>query len=70
MLRMITVYLRGEAYLAGHEGTQASGESQKILDRPGVVLNELIGALAHLGLGRAYVLQGDTAKAKTAIRIS
>jgi len=24
------------------------------------------GALAHLGLGRAYILQGDTAKARAA----
>jgi hypothetical protein len=30
------------------------------------VLNQPIGALAHLGLGRAYVLQGDTVKAKSA----
>jgi eukaryotic-like serine/threonine-protein kinase len=30
------------------------------------VLNEPIGALAHLGLARAYALQGDTAKARTA----
>jgi hypothetical protein len=28
------------------------------------VLNEPIGALAHLGLARAYALQGDTAKAR------
>ena len=28
--------------------------------------NEAIGALAHIGLARAYVLQGDTAKAKAA----
>jgi eukaryotic-like serine/threonine-protein kinase len=31
-----------------------------------VVLNEPIGALAHLGMGRAYALAGDNAKAKTA----
>lgn len=28
--------------------------------------NELIGALARLQLGRAFAMQGDTAKAKTA----
>jgi hypothetical protein len=39
---------------------------QKILDHPGVVGNDPIGALAHLGLGRAYALAGDNAKAKTA----
>jgi eukaryotic-like serine/threonine-protein kinase len=30
------------------------------------VLNEPIGALARLQLGRAYAMQGDTAKAKAA----
>jgi len=33
-----------------------------------VVGNEPIGALAHLGLGRAYVLSGNRAKAKAAYR--
>ena len=60
------VYVRGEAYLAAHEGSEAATEFQKILDHRGIVLNEPIGALAHLQLGRAYALQGDTAKAKAA----
>jgi hypothetical protein len=30
------------------------------------VTNEIIGALAHLGIARAYALQGDTAKARVA----
>jgi eukaryotic-like serine/threonine-protein kinase len=60
------VYLRGIAYLAAHQTTAAAAEFQTILSRPGVVLNEPIGALAYLGLGRAYALAGDTAKAKTA----
>jgi hypothetical protein len=38
----------------------------EILDHRGIVLNFPIGALAHLGLARAYVLQGDTVKARTA----
>src|SRR4029077_18097495 len=49
------VYLRGEAYLAAKNGTAAAGEFQKILDHASIVGNEPIGALAHLGLGRAYV---------------
>ena len=65
---MYPVYLRGEAYLAAKQGTAAAGEFQKILDHEGVVGNEPIGALAHLGLGRAYALSGDTAKAKPAYR--
>jgi len=60
------VYLRGEAYVAARQGSQAAGEFQKILDHSGLVGNEPIGALAHLGLGRAYALQGDTAKARAA----
>jgi tetratricopeptide (TPR) repeat protein len=60
------VYFRGQAYLAARSGVAAAGEFQKILDHSGVVGNEPIGALAHLGLGRAYALSGDSAKAKTA----
>jgi hypothetical protein len=43
-----------------------SADFQNVLDHRGIVLNEPIGALALLQLGRAYALQGDTAKAKTA----
>src|SRR5260370_116941 len=60
------VYVRGEAYLAAHQGKEAAAEFQKILDHRGIVLNEPIGALAHLQLGRAYAMQGDTAKARAA----
>jgi eukaryotic-like serine/threonine-protein kinase len=60
------VYVRGEAYLAAHQGKEAAAEFQKILDHRGIVLNEPIGALAHLQLGRAYALQGDTAKGRAA----
>jgi predicted Ser/Thr protein kinase len=60
------IYVRGEVYLAAHRGGDAAAEFQKILDHRGIVLNEPIGALAHLQIGRAYALQGDTAKAKAA----
>jgi ATP/maltotriose-dependent transcriptional regulator MalT len=60
------VYVRAEAYQSEHQGSQAAAEFQKILDHRRVVFNEPIGALAHLGLARAYVLQGDTAKARAA----
>jgi len=60
------IYVRGEAYLAAHQGREAAAEFQKILDHRGIVLNEPIGALAHLQLGRAYALQGETAKARAA----
>jgi eukaryotic-like serine/threonine-protein kinase len=60
------VYMRGEAYLALHQGVASAAEFQKVLDHPGVVVNEPIGALAHLGLARAYALNRDTINAKVA----
>jgi eukaryotic-like serine/threonine-protein kinase len=60
------IYVRGEAYLALHQGAEAVTEFQKILDHRGIVSSDPIGALAHLQLGRAYAMQGDTAKAKLA----
>jgi eukaryotic-like serine/threonine-protein kinase len=62
----LAAYLRGQAYLAMHRGQEAATEFQKILDHRGVVLNSIIGALAHLQVGRAYIMEGDTAKAKAA----
>jgi tetratricopeptide (TPR) repeat protein len=58
------VFVRGEAYLAARQGSEAAAEFQKILDHRGIVWNSPIGALAHLQLGRAYAMQGDTAKAR------
>src|SRR5579872_275894 len=55
-------YLRGEAYLSAHNGTAAAAEFQKLLDHRGVVGNYVTGALAHLQIGRAYVMEGNTAK--------
>jgi predicted Zn-dependent protease len=63
---MCPVYLRGEAYLMLHDGNRAAVEFQKFIDHPGVVMNFPWGALARLGLARAYAMQGDTAKAKSA----
>jgi eukaryotic-like serine/threonine-protein kinase len=60
------VYLRGEAYLAAKQGSAAGGEFQKIINHPGLIQNELIGALAYLELGRAHSLTHDTHKAKAA----
>jgi len=65
-LSLYPIYVRGEAFLTAGQGQAAVAEFQKILNHPGVVANEIIGALAHLQLGRAYVLSGDTAKARTA----
>jgi eukaryotic-like serine/threonine-protein kinase len=63
---MYPVFVRGEAYLAARQGSEAVAEFKKILDHRGLVLNQPIAPLAHLGLARAYALQGDPAKAKAA----
>jgi tetratricopeptide (TPR) repeat protein/predicted Ser/Thr protein kinase len=59
-------FIRGEAFLRLHDGAKAAAEYQTILDHRGI---DPVGwgySLAHLGLGRAYALQGDTGKAKAA----
>jgi tetratricopeptide (TPR) repeat protein len=60
------VYLRGQAYLMLHDGNRAAAEFQKFIDHRGLVVNFPWGALARLGLARAYAMQGDTAKARAA----
>jgi ATP/maltotriose-dependent transcriptional regulator MalT len=66
MLNLYPAYIRGQAYLAARRGSEAATEFKKIMDQPGVVLNEPIGALAHLGLGRAYAVNGDITRARAA----
>jgi Tfp pilus assembly protein PilF len=61
---MYPTYLRGQAYLALHKPDNAATEFQKILDHPGVVLGDPIGALARLQLARAQTLWGHADKAK------
>ena len=67
-IQMYPAYIRGLAYLAQKNGPAAAAEFQKFIDHPGIVQNFLLGSLAHLQLARAYVVSGDTAKAKTAYR--
>jgi len=63
---MCPVYLRGQAYLQARQGKEAAAEFQKIIDHRGIVLNFPLGAMARLGLARAYALDGDRAKARVA----
>jgi serine/threonine protein kinase/Tfp pilus assembly protein PilF len=58
------VYVRGQAYLALKKGKEAASEFQKFIDHRTIVANYPLGSLARLGLARAYVLQGDSAKAR------
>jgi eukaryotic-like serine/threonine-protein kinase len=63
-ISLYPVYIRAEAFVMAKQGKEAADEYQRILDHRGIVINGPIGVLAHLGLGRAYALSGDTAKAK------
>jgi len=60
------VYVRGQAYLALKDGLAAQAEFKKILNHRGIVRTCETGALARLGIARAYVVQGNTSKAKVA----
>lgn len=62
------VYVRGMAYLMMHRGNDASTEFRKVLDHPGIVANDPIGALAHLQLGRAYAQSGNLVGAQAAYK--
>ena len=63
-LFLCPIYVRGEAYLAVRDGNRAAAEFQKFVEHRGLVGNFPWGALARLGLARAYVLQGENAKAR------
>jgi Tfp pilus assembly protein PilF/predicted Ser/Thr protein kinase len=52
-------YVRAQAYLAMGDGARAATELRKFPDHSGLVLNYPLGALAHLGLARAYKSSGD-----------
>jgi hypothetical protein len=59
-------YVRGVAHLAGRRGVEAAEDFQKILQDRALVWSDPAGAIARLQLGRAWVLAGDKAKAKSA----
>jgi eukaryotic-like serine/threonine-protein kinase len=63
---MFPTYIRGQAFLARHHGTAAAAEFQNLLNHRGIVWNCSTGSLAHLGIARAYALQGDITKAQAA----
>jgi eukaryotic-like serine/threonine-protein kinase len=60
------LYVRAEAYRSLGEAPAAAGEFQKMLDHRGLLWNCSTGALARLGLARAYAMQGDAVRARAA----
>jgi serine/threonine protein kinase/DNA-binding winged helix-turn-helix (wHTH) protein/tetratricopeptide (TPR) repeat protein len=61
---LYSAYLRGVAYLQLNQGQEANTEFQKITEHPGIVMNNVWGALAHLQLARAYAMMGDKEAAR------
>jgi len=57
------VYVRGLAYSRMGRYSEAAAEFQTILDRPGISLNDPIGPVARLQLGRALTASGDRTQA-------
>lgn len=65
-LNMYAVFVRGQAYLAVQDGRNAAREFQKILDTPGMALNEPIAALVYLGIARANASGAKTSQSSDA----
>jgi serine/threonine protein kinase/tetratricopeptide (TPR) repeat protein len=63
---VVTNYARGNLYLAQRKGNEAAAEFKRIIDTPGVESYSPAHVLAHLGLGRAAAINGDTAGARKA----
>jgi eukaryotic-like serine/threonine-protein kinase len=57
-------YLRGQAFLLLRQGKEAVAEFQKFIDWRAAVANCPLGVLAHLWLGRAHALEGDSGAAR------
>lgn len=58
------VHLRGMAYLQQRMGNEAAAEFQKAIDHRGIDIFSPAHVLARLGVARAAVLSGDSAKAR------
>jgi hypothetical protein len=57
----VAPYLSGQANLAAKKGDAAAADFQKVIDHKPLVANSPVGALAHLGLARAYAMQAAAA---------
>ncbi len=63
-------WIRGQAYLAANNGTAAAVEFKKLIDHPGIALNQPTASLAHLQLGRALRWRATRRKQEPRIRTS
>ena len=60
--------IRDRAYARLGRHTDAAAEFQKILDHPGLMLNDPVGPLARLQLARALAASGDRANSAAAYK--
>jgi eukaryotic-like serine/threonine-protein kinase len=60
------LYLRGLSYIKNKQGAQAAQEFEKILALRNYAPADPLMSFAHLGLARAYALQRDSQKSRTA----
>jgi len=65
---LYTAYVRGVAWMAAKQGAEAATEFQKIVDHPGIVLNDPVAVVARLQLARALVLSGEKERAVVVYR--
>lgn len=56
--------MRGDAYLAAHQGARTAAEFQKILDHRQIAVSDPVGALTLLQLGRSFAEAGEKEKAR------
>ena len=61
-------YVRGLAYMKAQRETDAAVEFQKLLDHPGIVMADTVGAMARLQLARIFAHSGNAAKADAAYK--
>lgn len=60
------MYVRGQSSLAAKRPADAAIEFRRIISRRGLVMENPVGAVARLQLGRALAASGDTAGARVA----
>jgi tetratricopeptide (TPR) repeat protein len=68
LLPLYPIYVRAEALLRAGRGADAAAEFQRILRHPGIVVNVPVGALAYLGVARAYALQATQSQSNVSGR--
>ena len=66
VLGLGTTFARGHLYLKARMGNEAAAEFRKVIDQRGIDILSPTHILAHLGLGRALAINGDTAGARKA----